>query len=41
MRQKKSNLLYYIIVAIVIGFACFVSFTEIPAEVEHVEQNVK
>ena len=40
MRQKKSNIIYYIIAAVFIALLCFVSFTEIPVEVEHVEQIV-
>ena len=40
MRQKKSNLIYYIIAALVLALVGFVMFTEIPVEVEHVEETV-
>ena len=41
MRQKKSNLIYYIIAAVVIAIISFVTFTEIPVETVHVEEIVK
>ena len=40
MRQKKSNLIYYIIAAVVIALVGFVTLTEIPANVEQVEEIV-
>ena len=40
MRQKKSNLIYYIIAAAVLGAVGLVLFTEIPMNVEHVEETI-
>lgn len=40
MRQKKSNLIYYIIAAIVIALIGFVAFTEIPVKTTQVEETV-
>ncbi len=40
MRQKKSNLIYYIVAAVVLALVGFVVFTEIPIEAEHVEETV-
>lgn len=41
MRQKKSNLIYYIIAAVVLAAAGFVVLHEIPLAQEHVEEVVK
>ena len=41
MRQKKSNLIYYIVATICIAVVGFVALTEIPVEVTHVEESVK
>lgn len=40
MRQKKSNILYYIVAIVILALIGFVTFTEIPVEIEHVEQTV-
>jgi hypothetical protein len=40
MRQKKSNAIYYIIALVILALIGFVSFTELPVEVEHIEQTV-
>lgn len=40
MRQKKSNLIYYILAVVILALVGFVTFTEIPVEVEHVEETV-
>ena len=40
MRQKKSTLIYYIIAVALLTLIGFVTFTEIPGEVEHVEETV-
>lgn len=41
MRQKKSNLIYYIIAAVVLAAVGFVVLHEIPLTPEHVEEIVK
>lgn len=41
MRQKKSNLIYYIVAIAIVTLVGIVAFTEIPVEAEHVEQSVK
>ena len=41
MRQKKSNLIYYIIAAVIIALISLVAFTEINFETTHVEEIVK
>ena len=41
MRQKKSNFVYYIIIAGILAAAGFVVLHEIPMAVEHVEEVVK
>ena len=41
MRQKKSNLIYYIIAAAFVAIIGFVAFTEINFETTHVEEIVK
>lgn len=40
MRQKKSNVIYYIVALVILALIGFVSFTELPVEVEHIEQTV-
>ncbi len=40
MRQKKSNVIYYVVAVAIIALIGFVTFTEIPVEAEHVEQTV-
>lgn len=41
MRQKKSNIIPYIVAVALLALAAFVVFTEIPLNVEHVEEIVK
>ena len=41
MRQKKSNIIYYIVAIVVIALIGFVAFTEIPVETVHVEEIIK
>lgn len=41
MRQKKSNLIYYIITAVILAASGFVVLHEIPLSPEHVEEVVK
>lgn len=41
MRQKKSNLTYYIIAIIVLAAVGFVVLHEIPLKQEHVEEVIK
>ena len=41
MRQKKSNLLFYIAVAAVITLTGLIAVVELPANIEHVEESVK
>lgn len=40
MRQKKSNLIYYIVGALLLAAIGFVVVHEVPMEVEHVEQEI-
>ena len=40
MRQKKSNLAWYIIGLAVLAAVVFVVMHEVPREVEHVEQDI-
>ena len=40
MRQKKSNLIYYVVGIILVLMLGFVVIHEVPMEVEHVEQEV-
>lgn len=40
MRQKKSNIIYYAAAIIVLAIVAFITFTEIPVDVEHVEEIV-
>ena len=40
MRQKKSNLIYYIIGVVILAAVVFVVMHEVPMQVEHVEQNI-
>ncbi len=37
MRQKKSNLIYYILGAILVAAVVFAVVHEVPMQVEHVE----
>lgn len=41
MRQKKSNIILYIIALIIVAFIGFITFTEIPTETVRVEEPVK
>ncbi len=41
MRQKKSNLIFYIIALVIVAFIGFITFTEIPVETIRVEEPVK
>ena len=41
MRQKKSNIVYYVIAALIVVAVAFVVVHEVPMEAEHVEQEVK
>lgn len=41
MRQKKSNIIYYIVAIVVIALIGFVTFTEIPVETVHVKEIIK
>jgi len=38
MRQKKSNLIYYVIGAVILAAVVFVVMHEVPMQVEHVEE---
>ncbi len=38
MRQKKSNLMYYVIGAVILATVVFVVMHEVPMKVEHVEE---
>ncbi len=38
MRQKKSNLIYYVIFAVVIAAVLFVAIHDVPVRVEQVQQ---
>lgn len=40
MRQKKSNLIYYVLGAVLIAAVVFVVMHEVPMQVEHVEEAV-
>lgn len=40
MRQKKSNLIYYIAGVLILAAIGFVIVHEVPMQVEHVEQEV-
>ena len=40
MRQKKSNLLYYVIGLVILAAAAFVVMHEVPMETQHVEQDI-
>lgn len=41
MRQKKSNLIYYIIAAVLVALVSFVVLMDVPMPVEHVEEVIK
>lgn len=41
MRQKKSNLPYYIITAVLLAAIGFIIFTDVPMPKEHIEEVVK
>ena len=41
MRQKKSNLAYYIVAALILAAIAFVVFHEVPLKQEHVEEVIK
>ncbi len=41
MRQKKSNLMYYVVAVLLVAAIGFVVFHEIPLKQEHVEETVK
>lgn len=41
MRQKKSNLIYYIITIILLAAAGFVILHEIPMTPEHIEEVIQ
>lgn len=41
MRQKKSNLIYYLIAAVLLAAIGFVVLHEIPLSVEHIEEVIK
>ncbi len=41
MRQKKSNLIYYIVAVLLLAAVGFVVFHEIPLKQEHVEEVIK
>lgn len=41
MRQKKSNLIYYIIAVVLLAAVGFVILHEIPLSPEHVEEVIK
>ena len=41
MRQKKSNIIYYVIAAILLLNVGLVIFTEVPIKIEHVEEVIK
>ena len=41
MRQKKSNLIYYIVGAVILAAIGFITFTEIPVETVRVEEQIK
>ena len=41
MRQKKTNVIPYIVIAVLLIVIGFVVFTEIPLTIEHVEEVVK
>lgn len=40
MRQKKSNLMYYVIAAVVLAAIVFVVIHDVPMKIEHVEQDI-
>ncbi len=40
MRQKKSNLMYYVIGAVILAAVVFVVMHEVPMQVEHVEESI-
>ena len=40
MRQKKSNLIYYALAAVILAAVAFVIVHEVPMEVTHVEEPV-
>ncbi len=40
MRQKKSNLVYYVVGALLLAAVAFVIVHEVPMTVEHVEQEI-
>lgn len=41
MRQKKSNIVYYIIGLLILAAVVFVVMHEVPMKVEHVEQDIQ
>lgn len=41
MRQKKSNLVYYIVAAVLVAAISFIVFTDVPMPQEHIEEIVK
>ncbi len=41
MRQKKSNIVYYIIAAVLLLAIGLVIFTEVPMKIEHIEEVIK
>lgn len=40
MRQKKSNLMYYVLAAVVLAAIVFVVLHDVPMKIEHVEQDI-
>lgn len=40
MRQKKSNFIFYVVAIAIVVLVGFVAFTELPAEIEHIEETV-
>ena len=41
MRREKSNLVYYIVAALILVALGFVMFHEIPLKQEHIEEVIK
>ena len=41
MRQKKSNIVYYIVAAVLLLVVGLIVFTEVPVKIEHVEEVIK
>ncbi len=41
MRQKKSNWIYYVVGVLLLAAVGFVMFHEVPADVVHVEEEVR